>query len=135
TMSRRSGYRAVLAFAVLIGVSAAAAPQETVLYRFQGGRDGANPAGLVMDAGGNLYGATSSGGQKARCSGCGTIFMLRSPAAGQSQWTETVIHRFGGELPNGAGAASPNGLVAGADGVLYGTTAVSGGSPNGTVFA
>jgi uncharacterized repeat protein (TIGR03803 family) len=122
-----TGFGAALALAVLIGVSAAATAQETVLYRFQGGLDGANPqGGLVMDAGGNLYGTTSSGGQKARCSGCGTIFMLSPPAAGQSQWTETLIHRFGGEdHPNGT--RSPSGVVD-ADGVLYGTT-------NKSVFA
>ena len=36
---------------------------ESVLYSFQGGADGASPAaGLVMDASGNLYGTTASGG-------------------------------------------------------------------------
>jgi len=46
---------------------------ETVLYSFTGGADGASPqAGLVMDAKGNLYGATSAGGTGNK----GTIFKL-----------------------------------------------------------
>jgi uncharacterized repeat protein (TIGR03803 family) len=53
---------------------------ETVLYTFTGGSDGANPNGdLVMDASGNLYGTTSSGGDSS-CyqggGGCGLVFKL-----------------------------------------------------------
>jgi hypothetical protein len=86
-MHQRAGYQAALAFAVLIGISAAAAPQESVLYRFKGGQDGAAPrAGLVMDLHGALYGTTASGG--AAClgesSGCGTILKLVPPAAGKT---------------------------------------------------
>ena len=37
---------------------------ETILYRFQGGSDGAIPyGGLTMDSSGNLYGTTAFGGQ------------------------------------------------------------------------
>jgi uncharacterized repeat protein (TIGR03803 family) len=40
-----------------------AAGQETVLYSFTGGSDGARPnAGVTLDAAGNLYGTTFSGG-------------------------------------------------------------------------
>ena len=52
---------------------------ETVLHNFTGGADGAVPeAGLIMDASGNLYGATSEGGDN-KCnppSGCGTVFKI-----------------------------------------------------------
>jgi len=47
---------------------------ETVLYSFTGGGDGGGPkAGLVMDATGNLYGTTSSGGSGGR----GTVFKIQ----------------------------------------------------------
>ncbi len=69
---------------------------ETVLYRFTGGTDGAFPsAGLVRDGAGNLYGTTS-----------GTIFKL-DPAGNL-----TVLHSVG----SGAG------LVMDAAGNLYGST-------------
>ena len=54
----------------------------TVLWRFTGGNDGANPAaGLIADAAGNLYGTTHSGGAGTSCvQGCGTVFELTLPA-------------------------------------------------------
>lgn len=106
---------------------------ESVLYSFAGVPDGANPysAGLVLDAQGNLYGATVSGGD-ASCTGnigttgCGTVFKLNP--AGQ----ETILHTFtgspGGEVPYA-------GLVLDSQGNLYGTTAGGGVHNNGgTVF-
>lgn len=56
--------------------------EETVLYRFRGGRDGRGPEGeLSMDSAGNLYGTTFSGGTDcARATelgpGCGTVFEI-----------------------------------------------------------
>jgi len=45
--------------------------EETVLYNFAGGKDGAFPTGaLIVDANGNLYGTTAEGGRF----GLGTIF-------------------------------------------------------------
>lgn len=51
---------------------------ETVLYRFRGGEDGANPvAGLTADASGNLYGTTfAGGGTENNGAGWGTIFKI-----------------------------------------------------------
>jgi uncharacterized repeat protein (TIGR03803 family) len=47
--------------------------KETVLHSFTGAADGANPdTALILDAAGNLYGATASGGT----SGFGTVFKL-----------------------------------------------------------
>jgi uncharacterized protein YceK len=70
---------------------------ETVLYAFTGNADGGSPeAGLTMDAAGNLYGATSYGGNL-NCAGgigCGVVFELSPPGAGQSAWTETVLYTF-----------------------------------------
>jgi uncharacterized repeat protein (TIGR03803 family) len=53
------------------------AGKETVLYRFTGtGGDGSRPeAGLVVDAHGNLYGTTTSGGT----TGNGTVFEVMPP--------------------------------------------------------
>jgi uncharacterized repeat protein (TIGR03803 family) len=93
---------------------------ETVLYSFTGGADGGNPyAGLVRDAGGNLYGTTVAGGGKSSTCfyGCGVVFKL-SPTG-----TETVLHSF----TRGADGGTPYaGLIQDAAGNLYGTTASGG---------
>jgi hypothetical protein len=147
-MNRCAGYGVALALAFLTAVSAAAAAaQESVLYRFRGGRDGTNPvAGLIAGANGVLYGTTGYGGDSS-CStpffppGCGTVFALSPPAAGGTRWTETVLHRFRGGRD---GTIPGGGLIADANGALYGTTAHGGdtscstGFPfggGGTVFA
>jgi uncharacterized repeat protein (TIGR03803 family) len=111
------GSRAVsLVFAaVLFLTSAWAADRQTVLYNFGNLPDGAGPVGsLIMDAAGDLYGATVQGGIYCRV-GCGTVFEL-SPSAGG--WTETVLHSFNGNDGNQPRA----GLVMDAAGHLYGTT-------------
>jgi uncharacterized repeat protein (TIGR03803 family) len=75
------------------------AGNETVLYNFTGGTDGAFPyGGLVLSSTGNLFGTTSAGGITAgNCfpGGCGVVFSV--DMAG----TETVLHRFTGS-PDGA---------------------------------
>ncbi len=103
---------------------------ETVLYKFQGGSDGAFPSALVMDGSGNLYGMTEAGGNLACYSGygCGTVFKV-SPAGGG--WTETVLYTFMG---NGDGSLPAAGVAFDRAGNLYGTTQVGGGSDQGTVF-
>jgi len=96
---------------------------ESVVYSFIGGRDGAAPAArLLADAGGNLYGTTTQGGDDHEClTGCGTVFKLTPNLDGT--YSETVIHRFTG----GSDGESPySGLIADAVGNLYGT-AYSGG--------
>ena len=63
--------------------------KETVLYRFTGGADGANPsAGVILDAAGNLYGATEGGGVPPSD---GTVFKLNSTGK------KTVLYSFTGE--------------------------------------
>ncbi len=97
--------------------------QETVLYLFTGGADGANPyARLNRDAAGNLYGTTWNGG----ATGNGTVFKV--DAAGQ----ETVLYSFTGGTD---GANPPAGVIQDAAGNLYGTTNHAGGACFcGTVF-
>ena len=95
--------------------------QETVLYTFTGGADGAGPSyGLFRDLSGNLYGTTSSGGDLSSCVvgyGCGVVFKL--DAGGN----ETVLYTFTG----GSDGGNPNSrLIQDAAGNLYGTTLIGG---------
>ncbi|MEN9391559.1 MAG: hypothetical protein RL017_857, partial [Pseudomonadota bacterium] len=96
--------------------------QETILYSFQGGNDGANPlAGLILDATGNLYGTTYEGGGK----DTGTVFKI-SP-----QGQEIILYRF----QSGFDARNPAaGLIMDVNGNLYGTTAGGGSNYSGAVF-
>ena len=87
---------------------------------------GSGPIGtLAIDAAGNLYGATESGGAH----GQGTVFKLR-PAHGT--WTLNVLHSFGQK--NGDGSQPEGGPTVAPDGVVYGTT-VAGGLGYGTVYS
>jgi uncharacterized repeat protein (TIGR03803 family) len=102
---------------------------ETVLYRFAGGADGADPQGpLAIDAAGNLYGVTEQG----NASTAGTVFRLSPPAVGKTTWKETVLHRFSGGP--GDGAVPLAGLVLDAACNLYGTTSGGGVNHQGTAF-
>jgi uncharacterized repeat protein (TIGR03803 family) len=98
--------------------------KETILYRFTGKTDGANPAaGVIQDSAGNLYGTTTGGGIYT----FGTAFKLSPTATG---WKETVLRSFG-DL-DGIAPFAP--LAFDSAGNLYGTTA-GGGVPNlGVVF-
>jgi len=114
---------------------------ETVLYNFQGGKDGYLPGGaLTWDLQGNLYGATTFGGGYGTCNKiygfCGTVFELSPPKAKGGRWTEKVLHSFKG----GKDGANPlGGLVLNSTGAIFGSTAL-GGSTNcqnvgcGTLF-
>jgi uncharacterized repeat protein (TIGR03803 family) len=87
---------------------------ETVLYSFTGGADGAQPeAGVIEDAAGNLYGTTVFGGDL----NLGTVFKLDNTGK------ETVLHSFTG----GADGAQPvTGVILDKAGDLYGTTPFGG---------
>ena len=54
------------------------AGQETILYSFTGGADGANPylGSLVRDPEGNLYGTTLDGGSAAGFAGFGVVYKV-----------------------------------------------------------
>jgi uncharacterized repeat protein (TIGR03803 family) len=86
-----------------------------VIYKFNGGNDGAYPwAGLTFDPAGNLYGTTDGGGG----SNLGTVYEL-SPAVGGG-WTEKVLYSFQG---GSDGMAATSKLIIDPAGNLYGTTA------------
>jgi uncharacterized repeat protein (TIGR03803 family) len=129
-----AGFAALLL--VLMSTGAAwAAPNETLLYSFQGGtNDGMLPVGgLVADANGNLYGTAAEGGGYTDCSPfgqtCGVVFELSPDSDGT--WTETLLHVFTGHSDGGEPLA---GLAIDSQGNLYGTTAVGGTYSLGTVF-
>jgi hypothetical protein len=126
-------------------IATAATPQETVLYSFQGGNDGAFPSSdLVADKHGDLYGTTVYGGT-GLCTdvdgfviGCGTVFRLTKPGKPGQKWQEKVLYSFQGDTCCQAGDSGYPlaGLVFDTVGNLYGTTSGITGqfNDNGTVF-
>jgi hypothetical protein len=117
---------------------------ETILYNFQGVKDGDFPVGnLTFDNAGNLYGATQYGGGYGSCNApyfqyCGTIFKLSAPKTKHGRWKESVLYSF----KSGSDGANPNGgLMFDSSGAIYGTTYLGGyncphnsGQGCGTVF-
>jgi uncharacterized repeat protein (TIGR03803 family) len=76
---------------------------------------------LVLDAEGNLWGATPTGGSH----GQGTVFEL-SPAG-----VLTTLYNFGDSANDGN---IPNGVIRDNSGNLFGTTYAGGANNRGTVF-
>lgn len=90
--------------------------------------DGAGPlGGLVMDAGGNLYGTTQFGGANNR----GVVFELK-PKNGT--WKYRVLYSFCADSGCTDGSTPSAGLILDAAGNLYGTTETGGANNCGTVF-
>jgi uncharacterized repeat protein (TIGR03803 family) len=106
-------------------------PHGTVIYRFQGGSDGASPQSGLYDLGGTLYGTTLYGGGTG-CGelgnpgpGCGTVFGITLKG---SEWVDTVFSF------NGDNGANPYGGLTAVGDTLYGTTSGGGKYSAGTVF-
>lgn len=94
----------------------ASAWQETVLYQFQGGNDGATPYTPVTFASpGHLLGTTFSGGVY----GSGVAYELIHSAGG---WQETVLHAFGSPFGNPPDGENPSSGLARGGNHYYGTT-------------
>jgi hypothetical protein len=93
---------------------------ETALYRFSDGNDGANPgAGLVFDAHGDLYGTAyrGSGGSQ-----YGDVLRLSPPSSGKG-WSVSVLYGF----HTTSGPGQPNtSLIFDRAGNLYGTSPFGG---------
>ncbi len=125
--------RALLTTIFCCGILVAAAQAQTftILHTFAGEYGGWTPTSLVRDSGGNLYGNAAYGGDNCAGNdqGCGLIFELSQH---NSQWTYSIIYRFGPGTDNGY---QPMGqLLLGPGGVLYGTTSDGGACGGGTVF-
>jgi len=81
---------------------------QTTLYEFDASNVGpCNP--LLLDANGNLFGTTIGSS-----SINGSVFELSPPAAGETTWHETLVHRF-----TSATGKPVGGVIAGTDGTLY----------------
>jgi len=96
---------------------------ETVLYTFAFGNDGAFPqSSLTLDSAGDLYGTTPEGGNNVctGLNGCGTIFKIGASGG------ETRLYAFSG--PDGSDPYS--GVIFDPAGNLYGTTFYGGSSSN-----
>jgi uncharacterized repeat protein (TIGR03803 family) len=108
---------------------------KTVLYNFCSQPnciDGAEPnGGLIIDAAGNLYGTTRSGGSPV----AGVVFEL-TPNQGRTAWTETVLYNFCSQAPPLCtdGSTPYAGLIMDTAGNLYGTTSADGHWGGGVVF-
>lgn len=91
----------------------------TILHKFHGAGDGANPAGTVAMTGTSVVGTTVNDGT----SGYGLVFKFVPHGSG---WTEDVLRSF----PGGSEGANPiAGVTFASDGTIYGTTpAGAGGS-------
>jgi uncharacterized repeat protein (TIGR03803 family) len=98
----------------------------SVLYSFgTNSPDGYQPyKGVILDAAGNLYGTTISGG----ATGYGAVFEV--DASGH----ESVLYSFCPELPCPDGYQPDAGFIQDAAGNLYGTTVSGGADGGGTVF-
>ena len=133
-----SGFTALVIALFLIVAQVANPPTPamakiSILYTFQGGKDGGQPwSTLLLDEKtGALYGTTEVGGNNL-CQnyfqfGCGTVFALSPSPSG---WTETVLYRFQGGT-DGAHPRTP--LVPRPGGFFYGATTSGGGGTQGGV--
>ena len=87
---------------------------ETILYAFNGGKDGSNPTALALGPSGDLVGATTLGGNPA-CNGCGVVFRLTRNSSGA--WQESTLLAFSG----GFTGQYPLGLLLDSSGNIFGT--------------
>jgi uncharacterized repeat protein (TIGR03803 family) len=115
---------------------------ESIVYGFPGGAGGDVPGtrgrGLYVSSSGTIVGTAHTGGNGPcsiyAVSGCGTVFTL-TPKGGK--YTEKTVYNFQG---GNDGQFPEESLIAGSNGVLYGTTNGGGGASAcsigcGTIFS
>jgi uncharacterized repeat protein (TIGR03803 family) len=98
----------------------------TTLTNFDNANGQSPYGGLIIDANGDLFGTTLAGGT----SNTGTVFEVANSASGYSSTPTSLVNLVGyinGEEPLG-------GLIADANGDLFGTTYAGGAFDGGTVF-
>jgi uncharacterized repeat protein (TIGR03803 family) len=83
---------------------------EETVYTFDGTHGASPNPGLILNSVGNFYGSTLLGGKN----NFGEVFELKPGKT----WTIELLYSFTGQGVD----ASPNGLILGPDGGLYGTT-------------
>jgi uncharacterized repeat protein (TIGR03803 family) len=110
----------------------------TQLYDFLGGNDGLQPANLIRDQAGNVYGLTTSGGPP-NCGdaangyyGCGTVVLL-SQTGGLGQTGQGLVETGFYDFPGGAAGWLPSSLTL-TGGHLYGTTQEGASTGGGVIF-
>jgi len=109
---------------LLAAVPAEAAVKFTTVHGFAP-NVGSNPiAGLTETTAGGLYGVAATGS---------TFFTLVPPATGKTAWSLKVLYSF---PSGGAGGLQPaTQMLAGANGVFYGTTLSGGANSAGVIYA
>jgi len=98
-----------------------------VLHSFSGSDGTAASAGPILDAAGNLYGTTSSGGTDPGYAG--TVFKL-TPGP-KNKWAHTLLYSFTGGADGGKPMSS---VTIDSAGNLYGTTYEGGAYGQGVVY-
>jgi len=114
---------------------------ETILYTFTGGTDGQNPAGVTLDAKGNVFGTTSGGGNFGigdqygpSWSGGGIVFELTPSGNRGNAWSEAMLFDFPtcyyydpeNGVYCGTTSVPQSSLIADSSGNLYATTQLGG---------
>jgi len=122
---RRSGISLIV---VLVCASTANGQTLNTIYSFGHNVLGRKPlGGVLVGAGGELYGTLSQGG----ASGIGAVYELLPPPAPGGAWTEMVLHSFSPQVGDGPPTGS---LTIGPQGALYGVTSYNNSGGQGTVF-
>jgi len=98
-----------------------------VLHNFGTYQDGTYPCSLVRSSNGTLFGITSSGGEY----DYGTVFRIEQDGTGY-----TVLRSFNGKYRRDRlDGYSPQAIIVGRNGLLYGTTDFGGNNGSGVIFS